>query len=101
MALPLIHTEDRDTNMLQTTWASQLNPLLAAPFSSGILLEGIVLSSGANVVNHKLGRKLKGWVVTRLRASATIYDTQDTNQRPELTLNLTASAAVTVDIFVF
>jgi len=87
--------------MLQTTWSTQLNPLLAAPFSNGILLERVSLASGANVINHKLGRKLKGWLITRIRASATVYDTQDSNQRPELTLNLTSSASATVDIFVF
>lgn len=87
--------------MLQTTWSMQLNPLLAAPLSNGILLERVSLASGANVINHKLGRKLKGWFITRLRASATVYDTQDSNARPQLTLNLTSSAAVTVDIYVF
>lgn len=101
MALPILHTDNKDLSMLQTTWGSQLNPLLAAPLNNGLMLENVILASGANVINHKLGRKLKGWLITRIRASATIYDTQDTNQRPNLTLNLTSSANVTVDIFVF
>jgi len=44
---------------------------------------------------------LTGWNPTRIRASATIFDTQDSNQTPQLTLNLVASANVVVDLLVF
>lgn len=86
---------------LLTKWAAQLNPLLDNPTIDNLVLKNISLASGVNVVNHKLGRPLQGWSVSRIRASATIFDTQDTNQTPQLTLNLTASAAVVVDLVVF
>ena len=101
MSLPIFQSDSKEMSMLQTQWASQLNPVLTNPFLQGRVLKSVVLASGANVVNHGLGRKLQGWVPVRLRASATLYDTQDTNTSPALTLNLTASAAVTVDIYVF
>lgn len=101
MALPRFQTDDQALALLQTSWATELNPLLANVLSNGSLLKRVVLTSGANVVNHKLGRKLQGWFITRKNASADIYDTQDTNATPALTLTLNCSAAVTVDIYVF
>lgn len=87
--------------LMQTQWAQQLDPVISNPTIQTVLLKNIALASGANVVNHKLGRALQGWYIVRLRASATVYDTQDSNQTPNLTLNLTASAPVTVDLVVF
>jgi hypothetical protein len=101
MALPIFNTDNQSLGLLQTSWASQLNPVIANPVSSGRLIKSVVLASGANIVSHGLGRKLQGWVIVRQRASATFYDTQDSNGKPELTLLLTASGAVTVDLFVF
>lgn len=102
MSLPYFQTDTQELSLLQTKWKSQLDPLLSNPMASGIFLKNIVLVSGANVVNHLLQRKLQGWFVVRMRTNfAQIYDTQDTNTMPSLTLNLNASAGVTVDLFVF
>lgn len=86
---------------LMTKWAAILNPFLDNPPNNSLVLKNIHLSTGSNVVNHFLGRPLQGWKPTRVRASATLYDTQDTNQTPQLTLVLVASAAVVVDLEVF
>jgi hypothetical protein len=99
--LPYFQSTDRILSQLQTAWASLINPVITLPQSQGIILPNVSLASGANVVNHMLGRKLQGWQIVRQRASATIYDTQDLNQTPQLTLNLTASGAVVVNLFVF
>lgn len=103
MAAPLTIFQSDDTNMqlMQTSWASSLNPLLKNAVLQGVLLKDVSLASGANVVNHKLGRKLQGWVLVRKRAAGDIYDTQDTNSTPALTLNLNSSAAIVVDLYVF
>ena len=97
MSLPKRLTWD----MAQDRWSAILDPVVAQPFNQGIILKSVSLAAGANVVNHKLGRTLQGWIPTRVRASATIYDTQDSNQTPQTTLNLTSSAAVVVDLLVF
>lgn len=103
MAAPLTIFQSDDTSMqlMQTSWAASLNPLLKSAVLQGVLLKNVNLAAGANVVNHRLGRKLQGWMLTRIRSAATTYDTQDSNQTPELTLNLTSSAAVVVDLYVF
>ncbi len=101
MTLPIFNTDDRNLSMMQTQWASQLNPVLRMALLDGALLKSQPLISGTTQVNHKLDRKPIGWIITRQRASAIIYDTQDSNLHPELTLSLVSSAAVTVDIWIF
>lgn len=86
---------------MQNTWATQLDPIIANPTVNNLILKNIALVTGTNVINHRLGRVLQGWKPTRIRASATMYDTQDTNQTPQLTLVLVASAPVVVDLEVF
>lgn len=82
-------------------WAASLNPLLANPITRGNLLQGIALKTGSNTVNHQLGRNLQGYVVVLNSAAVTFYDSQATNQMPDLTLILNVSGATTVSLFVF
>ena len=83
---------------MQTTWGSQLNPLLAAPLSSTVLLKNVVLAPGSNTINHLLGRVPQGWFVVDVTNSVTIYRSQPFNN---LTLTLTSSGATTVSLMVF
>jgi len=101
MALPKFQTDDQASSALQSTWAAALDPLLQNPATKGSVLSSVPLTTGANVVNHKLGRKLQGWSIVRQRSAGTVYDTQDTNPRPELSLALVASANMLVDLYVF
>lgn len=102
MSLPIFHAfDEKNFGLLQTNWASQINPLLGNPVANGIILKNVALINGTTVVNHLLGRRLQGWVVTRQRAAASIYDLQDQNQMQNLTLVLSSSASVVVDIYVY
>jgi hypothetical protein len=101
MSLPYFQTNLKELNLLQTKWKAEIDPVLAQPLLGGNVLQAISLTAGANVINHKLGRKLQGWTITRQRADANIYDTQDANQTPALTLQLTSNNPVVVDILVF
>lgn len=92
--LSLIDTQDK--------WAAIINPVITNPVVNGLILTKVVLTAGDNVINHKLGRALQGWKIVRMRnVFAQIYDTQDTNNLPQLTLNLNASTNVIVDIEVY
>ena len=99
--LPIFKSDDQQAMLMQTSWSKELNPLIALPTNQGSILQNVSLSTGSNTINHKLGRKLQGWWLVRKRAAASVYDTQDSNQMPSLTLLLTSSADVVVDIFVF
>lgn len=99
--LPNFQNDDKDFQLMQNSWSSKLNPLIANPMNSVSILKNVVLAIGSNTINHKLGKKLTGWQIVRQRASATIYDNQDNNQSPALTLVLISSGAVTIDLAVF
>ena len=90
-----------DWSLANPRWASLLNPVLANPIVGGLLLEGIVLKSGDNVINHNLGTKLQGYIIVLNSAPVTFYDKQSTNQKPNLTLILNASGATTISLYVF
>lgn len=100
--LPIFTTEDKNMTLMQTNWATLINPVLSQPISQGLLLKDVTLASGDNTINHKLGRKLQGWFPTRFQSAfAQLYDKQNTNQMTDLTLVLNANGAVVVDLFVF
>lgn len=84
-----------------TRWASILQPIVDSPISRGRLVSNVSLITGANQVNHGLGRKLIGWIIVGIDGVAAIYDTQAQNQMPQLTLNLTSDADVTVNLWCF
>ena len=96
-----IQTTDRVMNQLQDNIANLLEPISDNVLLPGIILKNVALAVGSNTIQHQLGRLLLGWFIVRQRASASIYDTQDTNQSPTTTLLLTSSAVVKVDIYVF
>lgn len=84
--------------MMQNAWATVLNPWLKNPLSNGVYVKDVSLVSGANVVNHKLGRTPQGWFLIDIQGAETVYRSAAFN---DLTLTLTASAAVTVSLYVF
>lgn len=93
--------DDETVQLMQNKWAGILNPIITNPLNSANILKNIRLASGANTVDHLLQRPLQGWYIVRQRGPAAIYDQQDNNQSPQLTLKLNSSASVSVDIVVF
>lgn len=97
-SLPYFQTQDRSMSMLQSQWASQLNPLLNQPLSNALILKGVSLANGNTVINHRLGRTLQGWFISDVNGAAIIYRNAPKN---DTTLTLNSSAAVVADIVVF
>lgn len=99
--LPQFQTADNSMSLMQNTWATILQPFLNNPSLKSIILPQVQLAVGSNTINHRLQRKIQGWRIIRLRGQASIYDTQDGNTSPTLTLLLTSDAAVSVDLECF
>lgn len=99
--LPIFNTAIRELSMLQTQWKSQLDPVIADPSNNSIILKNISLVIGTNTINTRLGRTLQGWKIVRQRSPGAIYDNQDTNQTPNLTLILISDAIVSIDLEIF
>lgn len=98
MQLPKILSEDQSLQLMQTKWASILNPLLAQPLSSMNILPSITLVTGDNVVNHLLARKMQGWFITDINAAATIYRNAPLNAET-ITLNSSANCVINLAVF--
>jgi hypothetical protein len=101
MQLPIFNIASNALMMMQNKWKSILDPIISYPPNSGLILQNIKLNAGSNIINHKLGQKLQGWKIIRQRASASIYDDQDNNNMPDLTLILVSSAPTTIDLECF
>lgn len=98
MNLPTWQSDDRDFQLMQSKWASILNPLLARPLSSNNILKNIELIAGVNVINHLLGRNMQGYIICDQNAAASIYRSQPFN---DLTLTLTSDASCQINLVVF
>lgn len=85
-------------SQMQSKWASQINPIIANPLNNIQLLKNIQLASGANVINHGLGKTQQGWLLTDIQGVASVYRSEPFNDK---TLTLIASAPATVSIGVF
>lgn len=85
----------------RTRWKAILDVLLSNQSLNSLILSNVSIANGTTVINHTLGRPLLGWRVVRLSGAATIYDNQDQNQTPGLTLVLVSDADVTVSLEVF
>lgn len=99
--LPILQSGDTNLTLMQNKWSAILNPVVANPSSNVSILKNVLLTTGSNTINHLLGRNILGWRLVRLRGLASIYDQQDTNPRPSLTLVLISNADVSADIEVF
>jgi hypothetical protein len=85
-------------DMQTTKWKSIIDPLLKNPTNNISLLTNIKLQVGNNIINHKLGKKPQGWIITDINGKATIYRSADFNDK---ILTLNSSAVVTISLGVF
>lgn len=98
MQLPKILSDDQTMQLMQTKWASILNPLLAQPLSSSNILPAVALITGDNVINHLLARKMQGFIISDINAAATIYRSAPFNDQT-LTLNSSANCSIALVVF--
>jgi hypothetical protein len=97
-----IEIADQIMSRMQDNVDSAISQLSVTEILQGQLVKNISLASSSTTkISHKLGRAPIGWIIVRQRASSIIWDTQDTNSNPNLTLNLNCSANVVIDLWVF
>jgi hypothetical protein len=84
----------------QSNVESYLNPLGRAEILNGVLVEDVVLGATPVAINHRLGRKFRGFILVKSNANVSIYQPSE-SPFPELTANLAASSTCTVSIWFF
>lgn len=96
-------TENFELQKVQDEVAKTFRELQAKEFISGVFVDGQALngSSVDTVVNHGLGRRYRGFVITKVNGAAAVWESATSNPRKELQLILKSNAAVTADIYVF
>jgi len=103
--LPLmkkVRASDPATRQLQDAVSEVLQPLTEVEILDGILIERVYIPTGAvKIIDHKLDRALRGWIVVGQNANAVLWDSQDSNRIPYKTLRLNSSANVTVSLWLF
>lgn len=92
---------DRPLNQVQQNVQQALQPIINSQILNGNQLDGVVLVAGSNTIEHKLGRKLIGYIVCRKDANISIWDTQATNLFESKTLLLEASGPATISLWVY
>lgn len=95
MAKPL--SSKLSWELMNPILAQTLNPVIANPLNAAQVIS-VSLKSGANIINHGLGRTIQGWFITDINAAATVYRSAPLNS---ITLTLTSSAPALADIGVF
>ena len=94
MALP----QKLPLDLMQTAWATELNPLIKNVITKGNLITNIKIATGVNVINHLLSKQQTGYFITDIDAAVTLYRSQPLNNK---TLTLTASGPCTIALWVF
>jgi len=88
-----------DVERLQDVVEGVINGLAASPIISGQLLKDVTVDTTAKRVEHRLGRAPLGYFIVKNNANSIIYEAAES--RPDLFLNLVASAPATVSLWVF
>lgn len=103
MALPnfrRVNTKLNDLKLLQDSLDAALRPIIDKLILDGRLIEDIELTTGqANLIDHRLGRSIRGYVVVKRDADARVWDSVP--DRPATQIDLRSSANVTISIWVF
>ena len=93
-----------DQQTLQDNISASLDPLLALPFLDSVFVEGAVINSSESLVAHKLGRKVRGWILASTNTTYRVYDTiavTDADLTKFLPLRAIGAGATTVSLIIF
>ena len=84
--------------MMTSQWATALDPVIKNQLIQGNLISNISLINGVTTINHLLGRKQIGYIITDIDAAAIIFRSQPLNDK---TLTLTSNAICTISVWCF
>lgn len=71
------------------------------PLLNGVFIDDISLDTNDAIIEHKLARESKGYLVITKDSSANIYTSATQNKQPEKFIILKASSAVNADLYFF
>lgn len=99
-ALKKVGIADQNVAKFQENVVEVLQPVLLCPLLDGVLLKSVTVATTPTLVEHKLGREFRGFVITNKNANANVWQT-GTNPSSRRFISLQSSTAIQVDLWVF
>lgn len=105
--LPILQGTDPVFNRYQTQLQGNLAPITNNPaaIAQQVMVKGslnVTLTAGTpNTIPIGLSAPLQGWIITRIKTQAVVWDSQDSNSTPSQTLILNTSANTVIQLMVF
>ena len=95
MNLPIYKDDNQPFQLMQSRWASILNPIISNfevsnqnPLINGKFVSSVTLNRGENTFSHFLGRKPVGWLATDINGASILFRSQQFNDQ---TISITSS----------
>lgn len=99
-----VQTGTLEGELLQRSAQQTTRVLRVCPFMAqdGVWLRNVTVGTGSTTINHGLGRKPQGWIVTRCQSNAA-FPVEAASQPADLTkqINLLAGATAIFDFWFF
>lgn len=95
------NSQSRELVQLQGNIQSAFSQVLLIPILNGVLLENLEIVAGDNTITHKLGRRIRGYLVTRKNSASDIYDKISTDTALDQSFTLNSSADCIISLWVF
>lgn len=88
---------DEQSRRLQTNIEQAIAGAIKSEILDGRQIDNVALINGYTVIDHKLDRNLRGWILVDVQGAANIYRANS----DEKILRLHSSAATTVSLWVY
>lgn len=94
-----IGTNNVELQKVQENVGEALQPIIKSAILNGAQLDNISLASGNNTIEHRLGKKLSGWIVVKKDSGALIYEVE--SDFPSRILVLNSSSQCNISLWVY
>lgn len=96
-----INTSLRELDKVQSNISDYVQPLTNNPMLDGLILTEVDVSTSSTIVNHGLGRDIRGWFIVNKDSNINVWAVSSEQSFPGTQLVLTASGTGIVSIYVF
>ena len=94
-------TDDADLRQVQDSLGLTLDQVIRRQILDGVLVTGIKLVAGLNIVNHTLLKPVSGFLIVERNANEQVWNGVSSKVNENLNIALQSSGAVTVSIWFF
>lgn len=86
---------------VQANVGSVVDKLAQSGITDSVFQTGVTIETTGTVVNHGLGRELRGWIIVDRDGIGDVYKSSSNNPSPKQTIILVSTVEVTVSLMFF